>query len=146
MRLPVIAFAVIAVFTGCTSTPSPTPVGVCGMVSNMDQLVGKTALGEPGAVTINDVDRCLWTYADNPSRWVTVSVSPKSAHDQAIDAFGDGESVDGLGEDARWFASNSLLSVASGDTVVQVDLELDPEDASQDLAVNIARVALDNLT
>jgi hypothetical protein len=138
-------FAGIVIATGCTSTPTPTPAAACGLVTNMDELVGRTAVGEPGAFTLNDVDRCLWTYANNPSRWVTVSVAAKAKHDEAIGAFGNGEAIPGLGEDARWWATNHLLSVATADAVLQVDLQLDDADATKELAVSIAEAALVNL-
>jgi hypothetical protein len=111
----------------------------------MDEIVGKTAVGEPGAFMLNDVDRCIWTYAHDPARWVTVSLAAKDAHDQAIEAFGEGERVAGLGDDARWWATSGLVSVAVGEESLQVDLELAPEELSKDMATNIAQVALDNL-
>jgi hypothetical protein len=148
VRIKVALFLALLLLGACNATvaPSPSPLGACALVPNMDALVGKTALGAPGGFTLNDVNRCIWTYAVDPSRWVTVSVASKTAYDDAIDAFGDGEQVAGLGADALWWAANDVLSVDTGDAALQVDLELDEEDASRDLAVNIARAALDNLT
>jgi len=129
----------------CSSTPVPTPVGVCALVPNMDDLVGKTAVDNPGGFTLNDVDRCVWSYATNPARSVGVSVGPVRGHGGAIDNLGDGETISGLGEDARWWPANRLLSVAVGDRMLQVDLQLDDADVSKGLAVAIAEVALENL-
>jgi hypothetical protein len=111
----------------------------------MDTLVGKTALGPPGGFRLNEVDRCIWTYAADPARSVGVSVAPLIAHGAAIDSFGEGETVPGLGEDARWWAASHLLSVATGNEALQVDLQLNDEDNSKDLAASIAQAALQNL-
>jgi hypothetical protein len=129
----------------CNSTPTPTPVGVCALVPDMDALVGKTSLGPPGAFTLNDFDRCLWTYASTPARSVGVSVGAIRGHKGAIDNLGDGEQLTGIGDDARWWAGTHLLSVAVGQRTLQVDLQLDDADVSRDLAVSIAQAALQNL-
>jgi hypothetical protein len=135
----------VALLAGCRPTPAPTPLGVCSLVPNMDQLVGKTSIDRPGGFTLNDVERCLWTYATNPSRSVGVSVAALRGHTGAIEALGDGEIVAGLGDDARWWAGNHLLSLSRGQRSIQVDLELDDADISKELAVSIAQAALQNL-
>ena len=144
----ILTLAVVALMVGaCTSTPQPTqtPVVVCALVPNMDELVGKTAVGPPGGFTLNDIDRCIWSYATDPARSIGVSVGPVGGHGGAIDNLGDGEAIPGLGEDARWWAGNRLLSVAVGDRALQVDIQLDEADVSKDLAVSIAESALENL-
>lgn len=111
----------------------------------MDELVGQTAVGAPGFFTLNDVDRCIWTFATDPARSVGVSVAPLGAHQGAKDSFGGGEAVAGLGDDARWFPGNHLLSVAAGRRALQVDLQLNDSQNTKDLAVSIAQAALPNL-
>jgi hypothetical protein len=145
----VVALVAVGLLAGCSSTspsPIPTPLGVCGLVPNMDELVGKTAVDQPGGFTLNDVDTCIWTYALNPSRSVDLSVAAVVAHQAAIDELGDGEQVASLADDARWWAGNRLLSVALDDRAVQVSLKLDDVDSTRDLAVRIAQAAVANLT
>ena len=144
-RLAVLVAMLVVAACNTTATPTATPFSACALVANMDELVGKTVVGPPGAFTLNDVNRCIWTYATDPSRWVTVSVADNSAHGGAIDAFGDGESIEGLGDDARWWAANDILSVARPEFALQVDLELDEGDGTKELAVAIAQAALANL-
>jgi len=112
----------------------------------MDNIVGKTAVGPPAGFTLNDVDRCIWTYGLNPSRYLTLSVTAAAAHSEAIQIFGEGEVVPNLGQDARWWPANESLSVLAGPINVQVDFEMDEADASRDLAVRIMQAALANLT
>jgi hypothetical protein len=134
------------VAVGCSSTsPAPTPMGVCGLVPNMDDLVGKAAVDRPGGFRLNEVDKCIWTYALNPSKSVNVSVASILAHRAAIDELGDGEQLTGLGEDARWWEGNHLLSVALDDQAVQVSLDLDDAESTKDLAVRIAQAAMSNM-
>ncbi len=109
----------------------------------MDEIVGMDSIGPPAGYTLNDVDRCLWTYGLDPSRFLTLSIALPEAHPNAIAALGEGEAVAGLGDDARWWPSNSTLSVANGRSTIQVDLELGASDASKDLAISIARAAID---
>jgi len=111
----------------------------------MDEIVGKTAVGPPAGFTVNDVDRCIWTYGLDPSRYLTLSVTGAAAHSNAIQAFGEGEVVPNLGQDARWWPTNETLSVLFGPVNVQVDFEMDEADVSRDLAVQIAQAALANL-
>jgi len=111
----------------------------------MDDLVGKAAVDQPGGFTLNDVDTCIWTYALNPSRSVDLSVAAIAAHQAAIDELGDGEQVPSVGDDARWWSGNRLLSVALEEWVVQVSLKLDEVDSTKDLAVRIAQSAIANL-
>jgi hypothetical protein len=146
-----LALVFLVILAGCVSTaPSPeatapTLANACELVTNMDTLVGKTAVGPPGGFRLNEVDRCIWTYAADPARSVGVSVAPLIAHGAAIESFGEGETIPGLGENARWWAANHLLSVAAEDEALQVDLQLDAEGNSKELAVSIAQAALQNL-
>ena len=143
-----VALVAVGLITSCSSTsppPVPTPLGVCGLVPNMDDLVGKAAVDQPGGFTLNDVDTCIWTYALNPSRSVDLSVAAIAAHQAAIDELGDGEQVPSVGDDARWWSGNRLLSVALDDRAVQVSLKLDDVDSTKDLAVRIAQAAIANL-
>jgi hypothetical protein len=112
----------------------------------MDDLVGKAAVGQPGGFRLNDVDSCIWTYALNPSRSVDVSVAAIAAHQAAINELGDGEQVASVGDDARWWPGNHLLSVALDDRAVQVSLKLDDVDSTKDLAARIAQAAIANLS
>jgi len=112
----------------------------------MDDLVGKAAVDRPGGFRLNDVDKCIWTYALDPSRSVELSVASITAHHEAIDELGDGEQLANVGEDARWWAGNHLLSVALDDRAVQVSLNLDEADSTQDLAVRIAQAAIASLS
>ncbi len=130
---------------GSVSTPTASPVAACALIPNMDELVGKAAVGSPGFFTLNDVDRCIWTYATDPARSVGVSVAPLGAHQAAKDSLPSGETVEGLGEEAIWFEGNHLLSVAANQRAVQVDLQLDEEESTRDLAVSIAQAAVSNL-
>jgi hypothetical protein len=144
-----------ALLAACTSTSTPLPtalptppatqIGVCALVPNMDALVGKTAVDRPGSFTLNDVDRCIWTYATDPARSVGVSVGALRGHTSAISSLGGGETVAGLGDDARWWAGNHLLSVSRGQRSMQVDLQLEDASVSRELAVAIAQAALQNL-
>jgi hypothetical protein len=128
-----------------SNTASPTPMGACGLVSNMDALVGKTAIDRPGGYSLNGFDRCTWVYGADPSRYVGVSFGPISGHSGAIDSLGPGEQVSGLGDDARWWAANHLLSVAMGQHSIQVDLQLSEAESNRQLAESIARAALANV-
>jgi hypothetical protein len=136
---------------GCATAPSPTPgqsfgsAGVCSLVPEMDTLVGRPAVGPPGGYTIEEIHRCTWTYQTDPSRYVGLTLGPARGHAGSIDAFGDGERVAGLGDDARWWPALGTLSVAVGDQSFQVNLELESDDVSQSLAVGIASSALANL-
>ena len=130
---------------GSVSTPTASPVAACALIPNMDELVGKAAVGSPGFFTLNNVDRCIWTYATDPARSVGVSVAPLGAHQAAKDNFPANEAVEGLGDDAVWFEGNHLLSVAVGQRALQVDLQLDEGENTRDLAVSIAQAALSNL-
>ena len=137
--------AVVAVACASTATPTQAPVAVCALVPNMDALVGQTSVGAPGFFTLNGLDRCIWTYATDPARSVGVSVAPARAHQGAIDNFGQGETIGGVGDDARWFEGNRLLSILAGQKAVHVDLQLDEGDSTKDLAVAIGAAALANL-
>lgn len=87
----------------------------------------------------------MWVVARDPSRYVGLSVGPAANHAATIDALGDGESVDGIGDDARWWQTARTLSVAVGDRSFQVDLQLNDGEATRELAVALARQALEAL-
>lgn len=123
----------------------PTLIGACQLIPEVDEIVGQTSVGPPAGYTLNDVDRCLWTYGLDPSRYVTLSIALAAAHDEAIGALGESESVAELGGDARWWPDNSTLSVLSGGNAVQVTLELEPADNTRELAISIARAAMEGL-
>ena len=145
------------ILAGCagplTPTTPPTPVAspsalaleVCALVPDMDAIVGLAAKAPPSGFTIGQVDRCLWVYDTDPSRYVGVSVAPLGAHAAGVEAFGDGDSIDSLGDDARWWSTTQTLSVAIGDRSFQVDIRLAQADAAQDLAVAVARRVLERL-
>ncbi|HYI22914.1 MAG TPA: hypothetical protein VEX62_09795 [Candidatus Limnocylindrales bacterium] len=157
-RLGLLATLVVGATLGaCTSAPTPTVapsngppgspglIGACQLVPDMDDIVGMDSVGPPAGYTLNDVDRCLWTYGLDPSRYVTLSIALEAVHHQAIGALGESESVADLGRDARWWPSNSTLSVLSGGNAVQVTLELDPADNTRELAIGIAQAAIEGL-
>ncbi len=136
-----------------TSPTSPTPVvspsalalEVCALVPDMDAIVGLAAKAPPSGFSIGQVDRCMWVYEMDPSRYVGVSVAPLAAHAEGVEAFGDGTSIDSLGDDARWWSTTRTLSVAIGDRSFQVDIRLAQAVAGQDLAVAVARRVLEHL-
>jgi hypothetical protein len=134
---------------GCSVQSSPTPANgstaACSLVPDMDQLVGRPQIGSPSGYTIEGKSQCIWTYEADPSQHVSLTVGPVQTHGSSIDAFGAGQSVAGLGDDARWWPQLHGLSVARGDRAFQVNLALDETDASQDLAVSIARSVVEHL-
>jgi len=137
--------ALITLACATTATPSATPANACALVPNVDQLVERQSISAPAAYTLNEVDHCTWTYGADPARYVGLSVGPLAGHQEAIDSLGPGETVSGLGDDARWWAGNRLLSVAAGQRMVQVNMELEPGDNLRDVAVAIAGAALASL-
>jgi hypothetical protein len=131
---------------GCASnTGTPAPSGACALVPNIDTLVGRTAIDRPASYNINDVDHCTWVYEADPSRYVGLSLGAISGHSGAIDSLGPGDAVANLGDDARWWPANHLLSFAVGSRSVQVDLELDEAESTRELAEQIGREAVANL-
>ena len=139
----------VALAGGCSIQSSPTPAlgstAACSLVPDMDQLVGRPQIGSPSGYTIEGKSQCIWTYQADPSRHVSLTVGPAQTHGSSIDAFGTGQSIAGLGDDARWWPQIHGLSVARDDHAFQVNLALDEADASQDLAVSIARSVLEHL-
>ena len=144
-RLVLCLLAVVAFACTSTTTPTYTPVAVCALVPNMDELVGMAAVGPPGFFSLNDVDRCIWSYDTDPARSVGVSVGSLRGHTGAIQNLGQGETAPGLGDDARWYEGNKMLSIAVGQQALQVDLQLEDGDNTKDLALAIAGAALANL-
>ena len=59
-------------------------------------------IASPNAYAVGATERCMWVVARDPTRYVGLSVGPAANHGATIDAFGDGEAVEGLGHDARW--------------------------------------------
>ena len=140
------AVSIALLVSGCASiTGTPAPGGACALVPTMDALIGRTVIERPASYTINGVDRCTWVYAADPARYVGVSLGPVRGHSGAIDSLGPGETVSALGDDARWWPGNHMLSSAVGSRSVQVDLQLDEAESTRALAEQIAREALANL-
>ena len=151
----VAGMAVVAVSCGVSSTssgPPPTPSPgasaaslVCALVPDMAGVVGREPIAPPDGYSVGGNDRCMWVLGRDPSRYVGVTMGPAANHATTIDALGPGEEVTGLGDGARWWATSRTLSVAVGDRSFQVDLQLDPGDVTQELAVAIARQVLAGL-
>jgi hypothetical protein len=127
------------------SAPSLAAGGACGLLPEFAAVVGREPIASPDGYAVGPTERCLWVVALDPSRSVGLSVGPAANHGATIDALGTGESVEGIGDDARWWAAARTLSVAIGDRSVQLDLELDDASVTRDLAVELARQALDAL-
>lgn len=129
-------------------TPEPTPrldgAGVCALIPDADSLVGRTTIAAPSGFTIGTVTRCLWVYDADPARNVGLNVGARSTHDDMIEAFGPGEAVPDLGDEAFWWASNRAISVVVGETAYQVDLQLESDEATRDLALALAQSVLAN--
>ena len=133
--------------TPAISAPAPSsaataPGSVCAIVADMDVLVGRTAVAAPSSYSVGSSERCLWVYLTDPSRYVALTVGEPSSHADTIANFGEGEIIDGVGEDARWWEANRTLSVIDGDRSLQVDLQLDDAADPRALAVSIAQAAL----
>lgn len=110
----------------------------CALVANVAGAVGRAPIASPTAYQVGATQRCTWVVARDPSRYVGLSVGPASNHGATIDAFGAGESVADLGDDARWWAAGRTLSVVLGDRSFQVDLQLDPADVNREAAIDLA--------
>ena len=152
--VPILFAAGIVACGGPTPTPAPqsAPVSiepsagsVCSIVADMDALVGRTAVAAPSSYAVGSSERCLWVYVTDPSRYVGLTVGEPSSHAATIQSFGDGEVVDGLGDEARWWDANKTLSVLQGERALQVDLQLDDAADPRALAVSIAQAALGQL-
>jgi hypothetical protein len=149
--LPALLVIAALVASACGGPgPKPTapaglgPAGVCDLVPDLDGILGRTAVASPSGFTTGGHDRCLWVYQANPSRSVGLTVGPRASHDKTVAAFGDGEAVPGLGEDARWWPGSRTLSVAAGERSFQIDLQLDEPDAAE-LANRVAERVLARL-
>jgi hypothetical protein len=147
------AAVVAAIVAACgLDSPSPSrpaPASVvlpggspCTLVADVAGAVGRPPIASPNAYAVGATERCMWVVARDPSRYVGLSVGPALNHAATIDALGDGETVDGLGDDARWWPAARTLSVAIGNRSLQVDLQLDDAEATRELAVVLARQAL----
>jgi hypothetical protein len=148
---PILLAAGIVACGGPAPTPPPESAppsiepsagSVCGIVADMDALVGRTAVAAPSSYTVGSSERCLWVYVTDPSRYVGLTLGEPASHAATIQSFGDGEVVDGLGDEARWWDANRTLSVLDGERALQVDLQLDDAADPKALAVSIAQAAL----
>jgi hypothetical protein len=140
-----------------TNAPSPNPSrqvpasaatpagGPCTLIADFAGAVGRAPIASPNAFAVGATERCMWVIARDPSRYIGLSVGPAANHAATIDAFGEGEAVAGLGDDARWWAAARTLSVALGDRSIQIDLQLDAAEATRERAVALARQALEAL-
>ncbi len=108
----------------------------------MDALVGRTGAVEPSSYTVGASERCLWVYTTDPSRYVALTLGGSASHAATIESFGEGEVVDSLGDEARWWNTNRTLSVLDGERSLQVDVQLDDAADPKALAVSIAQAAL----
>jgi hypothetical protein len=131
--------------SAAASAGSVEASNACMLVPDMDALVDKAALAAPAEYRTGPLSRCTWVYGRDPTRSIGVNFGPASGHTDSIASFGQGETIPGLGDDARWWAGNRTLSVSVGSRSFQVDLELDQADVSKDLAIAIARSALQHL-
>ena len=150
------ALVVAALFVaGCGATPpSPTAsagtfaasfpaADPCTLIADVAGAVGREPIASPTAYEVGGTRRCTWVVARDPSRYVGLSVGPAANHAATIDAFGIGETVTDLGDDARWWPEARTLSVALGDRSFQLDLQLDAADVSRDAAAELARQVLE---
>ena len=151
----VAGMAAVAVSCGTLSTspasstaPSPGASAaslVCAFVPDMAGAVGREPIAPPDGYSLGGNDRCMWVLGRDPSRYIGLTVGPAANHASTIDALGPGEDVAGLGDGATWWARSRTLSVATGDRSFQVDLQLDPGEVTQELAVAIARQVIASL-
>ena len=149
----VLAFALVAACGSTTASPDPSPAGPvplpaggpCSLIPDVAAAVGRAPIASPNTYQLGATQRCMWVIARDPSRYVGLSLGPASNHAATIDALGNGEPVDGLGDDARWWPASRTVSVATGDRSIQLDLRLDDAEATRDVAVTLARMALDGL-
>ena len=141
---------------GCAPTPSPPPtspppgatsgpLAACALVPGLGTLVGREPIASPNGFSTPTGDRCQWVLARDPSRYVGLTLGPARNHGATIDAFGPGETVEALGDDARWWAANRTLSVVTGERSFQVDLQLDAAEVTLPLAEAIAAAVLSEL-
>jgi hypothetical protein len=155
MRRPVVILCAVAVLfaAGCspdtTASPNPTgsrqPVAVCGLVADMEAVLGRAPIASPNTYTVGENDRCMWVMGRDPSRYIGVTLGPKANHETSIAAFGLGEAVAGLGDGAMWWSRARTLSVVDGEVAFQVDLQLDDAEATREVATAVARQVVDAL-
>jgi hypothetical protein len=132
--------------TSAAVVGSLPPGGACSLIPDIAVVIGRAPIAAPNGYTVGATQRCMWVMSRDPSRYVGLSLGSDANHGATIDALGDGEAVEGLGDDARWWAASRMLSVATGDLSLQVDLQLDPAEATKDLAVELARRATESLS
>jgi hypothetical protein len=147
------AVVLVVLLVAACGDPAPSPPAsvetaiklACSLVPDMDTLVGRTAVAAPSSYALGGRERCIWAYASDPSRFVGLTIGDASGHAATIASFGEGETVEGLGEDARWWAANQTLSVVRETQSLQLDLQLDDLSDPRALAVSIAQRALEGL-
>lgn len=147
------ALAIVVLVVAACGDPAPSPPPsvetaiklACSLVPDMDTLVGRTGVAAPSSYALGGRERCIWAYASDPSRFVGLTVGDASGHAATIASFGEGETIEGLGEDARWWAANQTLSVARDTQSIQLDLQLDDLSDPRALAISIAQRALEGL-
>lgn len=142
----VAAAAGLALTTGAlgpSSSPnvSHLPVAVCDLLADPEGAFGRAPIASPSTYTVGVNDRCQWVLQRDPTRYVGVTVGPASNHEATIAALGPGEPVE-LGDAARWWAGNATLSVVTGDRNFQVDLRLNDDEITLELATAVARQVL----
>ena len=150
VRLAVVLTALLVAFVACGAPPgspsaSVASVAACSLVPDMDEAVGRTAVAPASGFEVGGRNRCTWVYANDPARYVGLTSGARTNHDDAVGAFGPGEVVPGLGDDARWWPNTRTMSVAIGERSVQVDLQLEAGEATRELAVDIATRAVGRL-
>jgi len=148
---PIVLAAGIVACGGPSPTPptentppsiAPSAGSVCAIVADMDALVGRTVAVDPSSYTVGASERCLWVYLTDPSRYVALTLGGSASHAATIQSFGEGEVVESLGDEARWWGGTKTLSVLDGERSLQVDLQLDDAADPRALAVSIAQAAL----
>jgi hypothetical protein len=129
-----------------TALPSqPGSVAACALAPDLAAIVGREPIASPSSYRLGANERCLWVYGNDPSRYVGLTVGPAATHDETIASYGEGEPVGDLGDDARWWQGTRTISVLAGNRAFQVDFQLDEGDGTRELAVALARHALDRL-
>jgi hypothetical protein len=144
----VLAGLLVAACGGPSPTPPPPSVisgSACDLLADMDVLVGRTAVAPPSSYAVGSSERCLWVYVSDPSRYVALTIGGRTSHADTIQSFGDGEVIEGLGDEARWWEANRTLSAVLGERSIQVDLQLDDAEDPAALAASIAAAALQHL-
>ena len=135
-----------------TPSPAVSPSGAaadtieaCALAPDLPAIVGREPLASPSSYRLGVNERCLWVYGNDPSRYVGLTLGGTETHAATVRSFGEGEAVDGLGDEARWWPATRTISVILGEHGFQVDFRLDDGEGSRELAIDIARHALERL-